>query len=91
MDIDETQTLTVRVITPKELLFEGLGISVSSVNSLGKFDILPQHANFITLVENQPIRIRQPKTKKSIYFHFLEAIIYNSGSHVTIYAEPQSI
>jgi len=33
-----------------ELLFEGKVKVISSYNDKGKFDILPQHANFISLI-----------------------------------------
>ncbi len=34
-----------------EIVFDGEVKSVSSVNKKGKFDILPKHANFISLVD----------------------------------------
>lgn len=50
--------LKVKVLSPNQILFQGLALSISSKNSFGNFDILPYHANFITLVQNQPITIR---------------------------------
>jgi len=54
-------TLTVKIISPTQTLYDGEAYSVSSVNSLGKFDILPMHANFITLVQKQPIFLKVRK------------------------------
>src|SRR3989344_8010632 len=54
-------TLTVKIISPTQTLFDGEAYSISSVNSLGKFDILPYHANFITLVQKVPIILRVRK------------------------------
>ncbi len=51
-------TLHVRIISPQQLLLDTEASSISSKNSLGNFDILAQHANFITLVENTPITVR---------------------------------
>jgi F0F1-type ATP synthase epsilon subunit len=36
-------------------LFDGVVASVSSYNKKGKFDVLPQHANFISLIKNKLI------------------------------------
>ena len=81
------KVLKVRVITPKQTLFEGQASSVSSVNSQGKFDILAEHANFITLIENHEIEVILPN-QKAIHFKFNQAIIVNAQNQVSIFAEP---
>lgn len=80
------QNLTVRVISPKEILFSGEAHSVSSKNSKGRFDILPFHANFLTFIENQSITVKtlDNKTKE---FKFPFAIIYNDNNKVDIFTE----
>lgn len=83
------QILQVKIISPKQILFDGQAVAVSSINSNGKFDILPEHANFITLVENQPIIIRKAdKTEEK--FQFELAIIYNSTNSISIYTDIQA-
>lgn len=42
---------TVR--SPDHVLYQGPLIAISSKNEEGKFDILPQHTNFITLIEGK--------------------------------------
>jgi F0F1-type ATP synthase epsilon subunit len=54
----QRNVLKVVVMNPDERLWEGSAESVSSENSSGTFDILPQHANFVTIVRNKPITIR---------------------------------
>ncbi len=81
------QTLTVRILTPKRVLFEGAALSVSSINSDGPFDILPEHANFITIVQKQRIDIQKPD-KTKLTFNFNQAVIYNVKNYISIYAEP---
>ena len=81
-----TQMLYVTILSPRETIFEGQALSISSKNSAGKFDILPQHANFITLIENQPITIFLPG-KKSLNFEFPVAIIYTTQNSVKIYTD----
>ena len=77
-------TLHVRIISPQQLILDADAQSVSSKNLQGPFDILPQHANFITMIEKAPIyvRIKGQKTQK---FDFQMAIILATENKVDIY------
>lgn len=77
-------TLHVRIISPQQLILEANAQSVSSKNSQGRFDVLPQHANFITVVENSPIVVRI-KGQKPPVFKFPIAIIHVQENNVNIY------
>ena len=77
-------TLHVRILSPQQLFLDTLALSVSSKNLSGSFDILPLHANFITIVENQPIVVRLAG-QKPITFKFPLAIIYTTVNQVNIY------
>lgn len=77
-------TLRVRILSPQQLVLDTQAISLSSKNSQGSFDILPQHANFITLVENSSISVK-PLEGKDLIFKFPLAIIFNSNNQVNIY------
>ena len=81
--------LTVTVLSPQDILYSGKATSVSSKNSAGNFDILEQHANFITIVEKFPIIIRTVE-KKEVTFSFPLAVLYIANNKVTIYAQLQS-
>lgn len=52
---DKKEQLQVQVITSNKPLYDGPAFAVSSVNSVGPFDILPQHENFITLLKKNVI------------------------------------
>lgn len=78
--------LQVRIISPKQLFYNDKALSVSSKNSLGKFDILPFHANFVTIVESQPIMV-QKLDRSKINFNFTFALIYHVNNIVNIYAD----
>lgn len=80
--------LQVRIVSPKQDIFFSPAVSVSSINSAGKFDILPQHANFITLINNSPIVVRLP-SGKNVTFKFPLAIIYLVNNQVNIYTNLQ--
>lgn len=82
--------LRVRIISPQQLILDTGASSVSSKNLQGSFDILFQHANFITIIENQPIIVRIPG-QKPLVFKFPRAIIYTTRNKVNIYTyiQPQ--
>jgi len=78
--------LNVRVFwlpVSKEVFFEGEAESVSSENQLGKFDVLPQHANFISLIFNEVI-IVTPKKEKFVY-HFEKGVLTVRKNEVRIF------
>ncbi|OGG19336.1 hypothetical protein A3D78_06215 [Candidatus Gottesmanbacteria bacterium RIFCSPHIGHO2_02_FULL_39_14] len=75
--------LTVEISSPEKQIWKGEAKSVSSKNIAGPFDILPLHANFITIIENQPIKIAT--VDKIEEFKFTNAIIYASKNRVLIY------
>ncbi|MCH8889289.1 hypothetical protein IID26_02610 [Patescibacteria group bacterium] len=84
-EIPKEEFLSVRVSNPDAVLWLGEADSVSSRNLQGDFDILPQHANFITIIQNNPIiiQIRGGEKKE---FHFDSAIIYTYKDSVQIFA-----
>ena len=77
-------TLHVRILSPQQLILDTAAESVSSKNSQGSFDILAQHANFITLIESSPIVIRLDG-QKPLVFKFPLAIIFARENKVDIY------
>ena len=82
------QSLKVRIISPRGIIFQGEATALSSINSKGPFDILPQHANIITLIEQSPILIH--KTDRTMQtFTFPLAIVYFENNFATIYTDIQ--
>ncbi len=75
--------LQVKIKTPGGPVWEGGANSISSENSEGAFDILPGHANFLTLINNKPITICSPDKKQE--FKFDRAVIYVTKDVVSIY------
>ena len=80
--------LNVKIITPRKVLLTERVKSISSKNSLGRFDILPYHANFITITEHSPILLTG-MDDKVLSFNFPLAIIYTKANQVNIYTEIQ--
>ena len=75
-----------RIVSPKKVLFENEALSVSSRNSKGNFDILPGHANFMTIVESAPLTIRLDKAQQ-IKFDISFGVIYSINGKVNIYTD----
>lgn len=86
---NSTPTLHVRILSPQQLILDTEATSISSKNSQGNFDILPQHANFITLIEKSPIVVRLVD-KRRLSFTFPLAIILTKENRVDIYTYAQS-
>lgn len=80
--------LHVRIISPRQVIFESDAVSVSSTNSAGNFDVLPEHANFMTLIKNTPIVIIKTDKQKTT-FNFPLAILYTASNRVNIYTDIQ--
>lgn len=75
--------LIVEINSPEKQIWNGQAKSVSSINSKGPFDILPLHSNFITIIENQPIKINTGiKTEE---FKFSNSVLFVSKNKVIIY------
>jgi F0F1-type ATP synthase epsilon subunit len=80
--------LNLKIISPKGAIFNGQILSISSENSAGKFDILSQHANFITFINNKPIIVTDTN-RKTFKYNFPLAIIYATNDKVSIYTDIQ--
>lgn len=57
--------LTVTIKNSEKTIFEGKAFALSSVSNVGKFDVLPQHANFIALIQ-ETITIHFPNDKPQV-------------------------
>jgi F0F1-type ATP synthase epsilon subunit len=84
--LEFVQFLTLRILSPLEDLYSGEVLSVSGVNSDGPFDILPQHANFVTLVENQAITARLADGSQKV-FNYPLAVVHCCKDKVDIYTD----
>lgn len=63
--------------------FVSKALSVSSENRLGKFDILPQHINFITLIFNK-ISL-ETINKEKIEFNFERGVLIVRENEVKVF------
>ncbi len=47
--------LSVKIQNPEKVVFQGDVAALSSINERGKFDVLPEHANFLSIIQNEII------------------------------------
>ena len=52
--------IIVKIISPFKTYFDGRAQSLSGTNATGPFDILPQHANFMSLLTAGEVVVRSP-------------------------------
>jgi F0F1-type ATP synthase epsilon subunit len=81
--------LSVKVQTPRSIIFEGKAQAVASEDTRGPFSIIPQHANFLAIISKSPIMIiKSDGSKLSIPVN--QAIVHNFQDNVSIYVDPIS-
>ncbi len=83
MDNQDTSLLSVGVRTREKVLFDGMARSVTSFNLRGRFDILPFHTNFITLISRYVII--STETGEARQFDIDKGILYVMSNRVSVY------
>lgn len=58
VDEDGKPTMAVKVYAPFKVYFEGTAYSISAVNAIGPFDILPRHHNFLCMLVPCMIQVK---------------------------------
>jgi F0F1-type ATP synthase epsilon subunit len=86
MKQEQVEEFSVTITNAEERIWEGVAHSVSSKNSAGQFDILPGHANFVTMVKNEPIVIRN-RAKEDQTFIYKTAVLTVKDNKVKIYSD----
>jgi F0F1-type ATP synthase epsilon subunit len=87
--VKQTKTeniLFVRISKATNVVWEGKALSVSSKNSDGVFDILGMHSNFITLVRDDPIKIKTEDGEEKEYV-FKQSVISVNENRVNIFSD----
>ncbi|MBD3366529.1 hypothetical protein GF360_04320 [candidate division WWE3 bacterium] len=64
-NIDTLPDLKVSIRDRRKVLFEGMAKALSSVNDVGDFDVLPEHANFISLIKDTVVLDKGTPHEKS--------------------------
>jgi F0F1-type ATP synthase epsilon subunit len=79
------ETLQVKVWSPFHAYYDGIARSISGINSTGPFDILPQHHNFITLLNKCDLVLQTKEGEVKI--RISGGIMQVHRNTVTVYLE----
>ncbi|OGM04307.1 hypothetical protein A2715_02715 [Candidatus Woesebacteria bacterium RIFCSPHIGHO2_01_FULL_39_32] len=79
----------LKVTSREGVIFEGNVESITSFNEEGKFDVLSQHANFISLITKGLEIIEKPKVRKNIPFD--NALLRVRENNVEVYVGVEGI
>jgi F0F1-type ATP synthase epsilon subunit len=77
--------LDVLVYAPFRTYFNGLANSISAKNGKGSFDVLPQHHNFITLLDAGAITINSQFGEQKIDID--KGLMHVNKNKVTVYLD----
>lgn len=79
-------TMAVKVYAPFKVYFEGEAYSVSAVNDVGPFDILPRHHNFLCMLVPCTLTIQTPDGgQKAIKIH--RALMHVKADRVVVFVD----
>ena len=78
-------TMAVKVYAPFKIYFEGEAYSVSAVNDVGPFDILPHHHNFLCMLVPCVLSIETPGGKQTIKIH--RALMHVKADRVVVFVD----
>lgn len=82
------QKLRVTIRNKDKVLFQGDVSALSSINDTGKFDILPQHENFISLIKEK--LIVHPTLKENNEIQIENGVLRAFENKVNIYVNFKS-
>lgn len=84
----ETEKLKVVARAPFKLYYEGLAESVTALNAVGQFDILPGHADFFSVLDPGEIVIgteTKNNSEEPISFNITNGIITVRDNEVLLF------
>ena len=82
-ELRERGFLSVKVASAQSVFCEGKARSVSSVNLVGPFDVLPKHENFISLIKDKIVVY--PEAGKKYELPIAHGLLEVSGDRVQIF------
>lgn len=78
-------TMAVKVYAPFKVYFEGDAYSVSAVNGVGPFDILPRHHNFLCMLVPCTLAIETSDGRKTVKIH--RALMHVKADRVVVFVD----
>mgnify|MGYP000554056454 CR=1 FL=1 len=81
-----TQTIATKIMSPVAVVYEASTIAITAENSEGVFDILPDHARFMSLLNQTPITLELPDLSVKT-FTFENAVLFFEDNTAVIYIQ----
>lgn len=81
-----SDTIHTTIMSPVAQVWETEALSISAENSEGAFDILPDHARFMSLISAAPVTIELPDASSKT-FTFENAVLFYEDNKATIYVQ----
>lgn len=78
-------TMAVKVYAPFKVYFEGDAYSISAVNDVGPFDILPRHRNFLCMLVPCTLTIQTPSGQQSV--KIARALMHVKADRVSVFVD----
>jgi F0F1-type ATP synthase epsilon subunit len=85
----DSKTLNVIVRNTEEIVFQGEVERVSSFNEVGRFDVFPMHANFISIIQQELSIFHNKQKIKELKID--QAIMKVKGNIVHIFLGVESL
>lgn len=82
MKQNQRHLLAVKIRNRQKIVFQGLVKAITSENNRGVFDVLPQHANFISIIKNKIILHQQSNRKQEILIKSAILKVWNNEAHI---------
>lgn len=79
--------MRVKVQSPQQVFFDEMAVSISAANATGPFDILPQHHNFITLLDACVLLIRRPGPQAEQRIKIAAGLMHVKQDEVTVFLD----
>ncbi len=79
-----SEQILVTLTSPEALVWEGEAVSITSENSDGLFDLFPDHARFMTLLEGVDLNIRLKNDGEEV-FYIEKAVLLFQDAAAKIY------
>lgn len=79
------ETIDVKVYSPFKVFFDGEALSVSAENGTGPFDVLPEHHNFLTLLNPCELVIRTTRQEQKI--HIERGVMHVKKNKVLVFLD----
>lgn len=83
--VTDGKDMHVKVYAPFKVYYDDLAESISAVNDTGEFDILPKHHNFMTLISQGEVVVRNGEKEEKIPIH--KGIMHVKSDEVIVFLD----